>query len=59
MAKQKNHKDLSYNLCGKCIYWDGKICIITKVKTTEDTPCSDDENFCQGSLHNRNNRFCL
>lgn len=38
-------KSLSYNRCNQCAYWDGKICIITKEETTEDTPCSDDKNF--------------
>lgn len=38
-------KDLSYNLCGKCIYWEGGKCIITGEETTASTPCSDNENF--------------
>lgn len=59
MATQKSHKDLSYNLCSKCMYWDGKICIITKEETTKDTPCSDDRNFCQRLFSKERYRFLL
>ena len=50
MSDQNEHKNLSYNLCGVCDYWDGEKCIITNEKTTAETPCSDDENFCRKRL---------
>ena len=40
-------KDLSYNLCGKCMYWESGKCFITGEETTAETPCPDDEYFCQ------------